>query len=116
MEKGFGWAVTSSPGAPKPKEELLDFFPSWNLARNEKGFHQLSFTANDHTGKPFEPFSLRNLRLRVEPINHQCELLPGNVTLLNALEQMSVQLPGQIAPQDFWHASLAVKSARHGGL
>ena|SRR2546426_3279456 len=76
--------VIAGGEATRPK--LLDFFPRWNLARHEKSFHKFSFTANDHAGKSLEPFSRRDFRLCVEPIDHQCKLPPGNVTLLNALE------------------------------
>jgi hypothetical protein len=57
-----------------------------------------------------------NLRLLIEPFDHESKLLAGNVSLLNALEQMCIQLPRQVAAQNPWHSSLAVKSACHGGL
>ena len=57
-------------------QELLDFFSGWNLAGPEKGFYQFSFTANDHAGKSLEPFSFRNLRVRVEPITIKVSCLP----------------------------------------
>jgi hypothetical protein len=61
------------------------------LSRHEKSFHQFTIAAHDHAGKSFEPLSGRDFRLAVKPLDHQDELFSGDLSLLNALQQVCIQ-------------------------
>ncbi len=86
------------------------------LFGGEKRFDQFAFTAHNHVCKSFKPIPSGDLRLRVQPFNHQGKLHSGNLTLLYPFKQMRIQRPGQVAAQDLWHESFAVEPARQGGL
>lgn len=94
----------------------MDFLPGWHLSGYEESFYQLSLTANDHAVKSLKPFAFRDLRLCIEPVDHKGKLLPGNVAMLDAIEQMRIQMLGQIPASNPWHISIAVKPACHGGF
>lgn len=87
-----------------------------NLLGNKKSFNQFALAANNHFREPLEPLSLRHFWMGIHPTQHQSQLLPGNLSLLDSLQQMCVQSSGQIATSNLRHESLAIESARHGGL
>ncbi len=96
--------------------QLMNLFACWNLSRHEKSFHQFIFTTHNHPWKLLEPFPVWDFRLRVQPFDHQGKLVSRYVSLLDAFQQMRIQLSGQIAAENFLHELPAVKSPGHGRL
>jgi hypothetical protein len=86
------------------------------LPGNKKSFNQLALAAYNHFRESLEPFSLRHLRVGIHLPHHQSELLSRNLSLLNSLQQVSVQNSGQIVTANLRHDSLAIESARYRGL
>src|SRR5438477_9245345 len=62
-----------------------------NLICSQKRFHQFAFAADDHFRKAFEPSAFRSVRLSVEPIGEQTELVSGDFARPNPIDKMIEQ-------------------------
>jgi len=74
------------------------------LARLQKCFDELTFTADGHAGKFLEPLAVRDFRLGVKPIRQESELVGGDLPVADTVKQMV---------EEAWRKTVASNS-RHG--
>ena len=95
---------------------LKNFCARRNLPRDKKSFDQLALAAHQGLRETLEPLALGHFWVGIHPSQHQHELPPRNLPLLDSFEQVRVQTRRQILTAYLRHESLAIKSAGHGGL
>ena len=67
---------------------LLNLSSVRRLTGEQEGLNELSFAADDHAGKPLEPFPRWNFRLGGQPVSQQPKLIHSNLAALNARQQV----------------------------
>ncbi len=77
----------------------------------QEGFGQLAFPTRGQPGESFEPPSLRNLRFGLQPFEKHFQWFGGDFTLVNAVNQVAEQSPGQVARRTLGMGNVAVEAA-----
>jgi hypothetical protein len=67
---------------------LVQFLAGCDLSGLQKSFDHFAFAADRHAGEFLEPFALRHFRFGVRPIRQRSQLIGGNLSSADAVEQM----------------------------
>ena len=80
------------------------------LIGQKEGLDQFSFAACDHSRKPLEPLSIRNLWCAIKPRSEQHKLVRGDSAILYPVQQMLEQRRREACAPYLGHGSDSVES------
>ena len=81
------------------------------LIRQKEGLNQFAFAACNHSRKPLEPLSIRNLWRAIKPRSEQHKLVRGDTAILYPVQQMLEQRRREACAPDLRHGLDSVESA-----